>query len=636
MARLAIRKVIYEGENYSFKMDNIPNGLVVIEGDNGTGKTTFCDLIYYGLSGTVDEFLENSNQYHQEVVTDKENYVLLEIEIDGILFLLQRFLRSTDIIVTEPDSEPQVFVINRRGNAPVFSDWMIGKLGIEPVALFYMNGGGIINILDLIRLMYHDQGTSADEIMKRSEKKGEMFANSKVFRRAIFEILMGRSHGDLYAAISELKKFENKISEVKNKLSAIELASSDIKTKEDSAKTAFLIRSEMNEIERQISALKEKREKIKGAAAPPSQNTKDLEINRAKLKKIETNIYAEDSKIINLQDEVISLLGIQEQLSVEISQIKKVTYVHKQLKLFSPDTCPYCLSSIDRPVGKCICGSSVDESKYERFFYSTTEYHEIIKSKTKNLRSIESAVKDVKDDLSKSEKKVEGLKTEAAQIAAKIEELVSNLGFKINFNEVTLVEDEILKRKEKFVELENVLKLTEIKDKYDQDLNTLQLEIAPKRSEVKHLEALAEKDMSAIVKKFSETYSKLCQVGIPNCSSARINNDFEPVLNNGKYLEDSSVVAKRLMYYYTLLHLSIEDKKLAFPRFLLVDTPETAGVSVPNLLAALDTLFEIAPENKINEYQVIMTTGLDRFPERFKKYRKLILKDSSTKLLKKK
>ncbi|HDY9678058.1 TPA: AAA family ATPase, partial [Pseudomonas aeruginosa] len=56
MGSLRIQKVVYEGANYHFESPLFDENLILIEGDNGTGKSTFCNLIYYGLGGRVSEF----------------------------------------------------------------------------------------------------------------------------------------------------------------------------------------------------------------------------------------------------------------------------------------------------------------------------------------------------------------------------------------------------------------------------------------------------------------------------------------------------------------------------------------------------------------------------------------------------
>ena len=85
MGRLAIRRVVYSGDKYSFESPYLNDGIVIMEGVNGHGKSTFMNLIYYGLGGRVQAFNkndDNDSKKHNEIFYDTNNYVELLIEID--------------------------------------------------------------------------------------------------------------------------------------------------------------------------------------------------------------------------------------------------------------------------------------------------------------------------------------------------------------------------------------------------------------------------------------------------------------------------------------------------------------------------------------------------------------------------
>lgn len=94
---------------------------------------------------------------------------------------------------------------------------------------------------------------------------------------------------------------------------------------------------------------------------------------------------------------------------------------------------------------------------------------------------------------------------------------------------------------------------------------------------------------------------------------ARLNLDYEPVLNDAEYREASSTVTRRLMYFVTLLQMSLADPEMPFPRFLLVDTPETAGIDRENLSRAIGKIPEVLAGTK-EPAQVILTTGTGSTP----------------------
>jgi len=123
---------------------------------------------------------------------------------------------------------------------------------------------------------------------------------------------------------------------------------------------------------------------------------------------------------------------------------------------------------------------------------------------------------------------------------------------------------------------------------------------------------------------------------LAECRTARISPDtYLPVLDEGEYKEHSSSVSTRLMYYHTLLQMSLDDPDVPFPRFLLIDTPETAGIELDKLKICLKKIEEIKEKSKI-QFQVILTTGLGKYPEEFKPYRKIYMPTKADALLKRK
>lgn len=66
MGRLAVRRVVYSGEKYSFESPYLNDGLVIMEGVNGHGKSTFMNLIYYGFGGRVQSFNKHDDNVSNE------------------------------------------------------------------------------------------------------------------------------------------------------------------------------------------------------------------------------------------------------------------------------------------------------------------------------------------------------------------------------------------------------------------------------------------------------------------------------------------------------------------------------------------------------------------------------------------
>src|SRR5690606_17401325 len=86
--------------------------------------------------------------------------------------------------------------------------------------------------------------------------------------------------------------------------------------------------------------------------------------------------------------------------------------------------------------------------------------------------------------------------------------------------------------------------------------------------------------------------------------------------------------------YHTLLKLSLKNCDSKYPKFLLIDTPETAGIDAENLMKGLSQLTKLDQEGLDQNYQVILSTAINKYPSILKDKVVLTLTDNQ-RLLKK-
>lgn len=162
MGKLAIRRVIYSGKKYSFESPYLNDGIVILEGVNGRGKSTFMNLLYYGLGGKVDAFNKKNNDVnskHTEIYNDDGNYVELHIQINDVNYEITRHIGDNLIFIVGEDKEVIETCISRNTSdkdITIFSDWMLSKLEIDVFDIIQGTKSFKLNFTDLMRLIYHD------------------------------------------------------------------------------------------------------------------------------------------------------------------------------------------------------------------------------------------------------------------------------------------------------------------------------------------------------------------------------------------------------------------------------------------------------------------------------------------------
>ena len=101
MGFLRINKLSYKGDKYYYESPNLEKKITIIEGPNGVGKSTFFDLLYYGLSGKVEQFNKSSDQKHEQIIFDTNNSVTLDISINNTISIFETLKEHKGPIISE-------------------------------------------------------------------------------------------------------------------------------------------------------------------------------------------------------------------------------------------------------------------------------------------------------------------------------------------------------------------------------------------------------------------------------------------------------------------------------------------------------------------------------------------------------
>lgn len=618
MGKILIKKVIYSGDRYSFESPELKGGLNILEGSNGNGKSTFMNLIYYGLSGKVDEFTQSHKEKHPELTQDKNNFVRLEILLNDKPYSFIRFIDSNDITVIDGESQAKVYPINRsKTEKDIFSDWLLQNLGIEPIEVFQGAYTSKINFRDLMRLIYHNQELNPKKVYKPADVDNNFVSDSELVRKIIFELLVGKTFSSYYSAVAKFKEKEKERAIAKAMLDDF-VGSVKPLTKEEDLNIVFL-RKAKEEKELQLSKLDIYRETVRDQLRPKNQFFNQISEIKAQIITTELSI-SEKTRLYNeITNELGKLRRLKDNVILEVTQISKIIHSHEKLSLFSADTCPYCLRDVNRTKGHCVCGADIEEEQYERFFYSSDEYTDILKSKQKSTETIDVAITSCVEESDVLAKQIEALNEQISVFQDQISEWIGDYDFSSNKQELKKADDLILSVRSEINILNQQIDTESRRETLQKKYNSLNTQYEALKDSVRLLEAQASADIKTKIEDFNKIYNDLIINTLPSCRSGSIGfDDYMPIIDGGMYKEASASVAIRLMYFFTLLKLSLENKDVNFPHLLLIDTPETAGVDADNLKNAISQIVSIAKDQPISEYQIILTTGVEKYPDQFK------------------
>ena len=624
MGRLAVRRVVYSGKNYSFESPYLNDGIVIMEGVNGHGKSTFMNLIYYGLGGRVPAFNksdEDSNSKHNEIYNDENNYVELEIEIDLKRYELTRYIGNNSIFIVgenEEVIETCVFRNQSDEDTMVFSDWILSKLHIEVFDIVQGTKSFKLNFSDLMRLIYHDQSTEVDKIYKEADNSN-FLSDSLEIRKAIFEVLLGRIYNDYYFTLGQYKL---KLKEYE-KVQAVMDSYDDFlgEVLDYDLANVLHIDSMITENQEMLEKVKIERDIATNEKSNSNEILKLIEQQKNILvqKQAEKDNWMQAR--VSIGQSIDKVLFLIDEAEKELQEIEKIRLVNKKLNLFTPNTCPYCLREVERKKGKCICGNDISEEQYEKFFYTDQEYLDILKVKKKSIQSLRKLLDKKNDRMDSTLKKIEEISQDINNIKEYIGELTKDITSDYNSAYVRQLDARERELNAKIVELQQAEELAKKREKIAAQLIKLKNEVDGLKNKVDSYLTSAKEDMFLKKNDFSEVYLGLMKQADEHCYSAYIGDDYMPNINLRAYRERSASVPKRLMYFLTLLVESLKND-VNFPKFLMVDTPNKEGIDKDNLVANIALLKKAGEYTKDNDmsYQIILTTGLDTYPEEFKKF----------------
>ncbi|WP_277408541.1 hypothetical protein [Lacrimispora xylanisolvens] len=250
----------------------------------------------------------------------------------------------------------------------------------------------------------------------------------------------------------------------------------------------------------------------------------------------------------------------------ELKEIEKIRLVNKKLKLFTPNTCPYCLREVERENGKCICGSDIDEEQYEKFFYTDDEYLTILKVKQKSIQSLSNLLIKKQTRNVDIVNRINKLDVEIDKVKKYIIELNKDMTYNQNSAYIRKLDDRENQLKAGIIELKQAEELATKKAELVKTVTQLRTKVESLRNKVETCLVEAKNDILEKKSQFSERYLELMKLADEKCYDAYIGDDYMPIINFSQYRERSAAVPKRLMYFLTLLIESIEHD-ISFPRF---------------------------------------------------------------------
>lgn len=613
MGRLKIDSIKYEGDNYYYYNDKFTDGINVVLGENGNGKSTFTYLILYALGIKVEYFEKNSNEVAREIFNDKNKYVELVLKLNNKKYKLNRKIPSPYISVYDVEQDKyQTFNIVRNGTLyekdySIFSDWVLEQLNIDIVEINQFSTSHKVNFDDLFRLMYYDQKTPNSEIISYfGIDYNNFFKTSSILKRSIFEILISNYFKEYYETYYEIKsKQKDKEGLVQNR-KVIEALVENIKTEIGYDNQLIL-----NEVINSKKAESQRIESVRDSfVSSKEEDNNDLNMDRINSLQEELVLLISKKNSLEMvlhdaQEDLNKSYYVKKSLENDISYLDKILFTSKIYNFINEDSCPFCLEKISNK-DKCICGS--DKSlDYDKFIYSDKEYLDIMKSKIKGLNTTDDTIDFCKEEIEINKIKIAKINEKIGYILEAIDMISKEIGRGTNFGSVEQLTDRLMKLREELIELELLKTKSDELGDLDKKILIIDKSLEKLKDKLERLEDEKNNILSDNLTEFIGMYDKwLREFYNTKEINISIDRNYKPII--GYYQEQSFNVPKRFFYYLALLNLSLK-KNINYPKFMIIDTLKSEGIDVNKLKELIPYLNELEGDN----YQIIMTSGYEEY-----------------------
>ena len=582
------------------------NGLNVIHGSNGSGKTSVIQLLVYALGATVYNWKEEAGSCDS---------VIAEIYVNESIITIGREVK-------ESSASMNIFFgdyaeSRKNGKAGWFnypysispSRESFSQKIFEILNIPEAKSDGINNLTmhQILRLIYNNQSSPATSIFN-----DEPF-DSAIKREFVSNYLLGLYDDNLYSNKLEFIKKDKELTKTISELKGLYLLVDGKDTDFSFSSTDEHIEQLQLKIDHLINFIEEK--KIINLSINFKNETKATSPNE--IVKLKKDLLFLEVSLKQLEYNISDSTSFIEELNQKISAIEDSIKFGKHYKSKDFDTCPSCFSLL-KPVSdenNCsLCGT-----------HNASNSKDMNYARMKNEISIQ--LKESKDILAKHEKEKEktitAIKETKKSLRTKINKIsvVSNSFSSENDSVLYDAYKEVGELEEKINSLSQfskiylqINKLRELRDSLQDRVNYLESEIDKKESALllkmpkiqekitNYMIDILSKDIENIEDPHDKAeFSNITSIGF-DLASNRI------IINNKVSFSESSMYYLNNALHISLLKLSLTDKTVRLPRLLILDGIENGGMEDIRSKGIQRTIKDISDEFEGIRHQIIVTT----------------------------
>lgn len=577
-------------------------GVNIIRGHNSSGKSTIIRFIFFVLGGCYSDFTPEAL---------KCRYVVAEVQINGRILVLKRFLEKT-ADGSKVDRYAPMYI--HFGSLNEVSDWQ--KFGYKTSAerrsfsnvLFEVMGlpefkaDSNITMHQILRLIYLDQESPLSSIFLF-----ETF-DRDLMREAVSNLLMGLYDESLSRAKLDKEALIKEIEEVTRAKKVAE----EILVHPKTQSTLFL-RSQIEKLNNEIADITAYVKRLRdgeNASALKSREHQRLQDNITRQRKDCDTLEAKVLKIKNdIQDTTYFIDALKRKRDAVDHSINTRDYFDSH----HLDFCPECLTRLDATIeeGYCpLCKSPIDNSR------GKTQATRIRLELDFQIRQAESVQKSNVRELDEKKAQLRSTKLKLSTLQKQYDATVSN----VRSTQEEKIDELIQTKGYKEGEIAQFNTLLEYADKYERlmkKLNSLNERLSEVTRYIKAEDRRIESEQLKINHAISENGLFLLnnddvrQDEFVNASDFKIDyKQNQAYISNKRYkLSASSAFYLKMAARFALFFASLQVPSMMYPRLMFSDNMEDKGMEEERAKNFQRIIVERLKQMPPCDYQLIFATS---------------------------
>jgi AAA domain len=601
------RLAIYKSGQVAYDQ-NFHEGVNVIAGENGSGKSSILDFIFFVLGGEMNSWKEYAGLC---------DTVVAEIGVNDTSVTLRRnisterqrplhfFFGTFDSAISHSDAGWETYAYSRTSSRDSFSQILFRALGLPEAQT---TEGNNLTMHQLLRLLYVDQMTPVQRIFRF-----EAF-DPPILKEAVGDLLCGISEFELFERQIAVREAKRRFAEIASELKSITAVASGYETPLN-----------RTGIEREVIALEAERvqlyaglDELARSDFGSSVESKKHEAERRKaseeLSKVRVKLQSLERKSQTLEFEIADSELFLQHLTKMLDELEDASATYEELGGLRFEYCPSCFTALevfpDAALGHChLCKSSLGDAERDSrtlaikldLQIQQRESQQLQKERIADLQSIKSEVRSLRRDHQSKSATYDAMSR--APISSR-DAKIGNVNRRIGFIEQSLV---------------NLQEKVDLASKYDamvSERDKLNAIISKLDDEIKAINSRQDR-------RKREAYTQIANIALDFLRrDTGTQDDFldpkhlqfsfadDAVFVDGKSnFAASSLVILKNSFHLAMIIASLNDSKFALPRFMMFDNIEDKGMRPDrshNFQSLIANLSSTAP----TKHQIIFTTSM--------------------------